>query len=203
MKTFHCLAVVFFVLLACGGGVWGASEQAAGLRTANGLVPYSPPEPFLAGNFVADEIDPAYVFGKVADFLKTRSCPTAWLIEEGEKKRLDASNSQTGPVEYTLYLEEDCPGRVVYYVFVDRSRADTAQWMAWRQQFHKNKTEPQFDAAKAGLDAAAQSGFPVNAELRFVVVNGDLATKKVEDVLTGELLFNPVYDIKQGKALPR
>ena len=203
MKGFCCLSAVFFVLLTCGGGALGASEQAVGLRTANGLVPYAPPDTFLSGNFVADEIDPAYVFGKVADFMKSRSCPTSWFIEDGEKKRLDGSNKQAGPVEYTLYLEEDCPGRVVHYVFVDRSRADTAQWMAWRQQFHKNKTDPQYGAAKTGLDAATQSGFPVDGELRFMVVNGDLSTKKVEDVLMGELRFNPVYDIKQGKALSR
>lgn len=201
MKAFGCLSAAICVLLTCGGGALGANDLAVELRTANGLIPYTPPETFLSGNFVADEVDPAYVFGKVADFLKSRSCPASWLIEEGEKKRLEGLNKQAGPVEYTLYLEEDCPGRVVYYVFVDRSRTDTAQWMAWRQQFHKSKTEPQFGAAKAGLEAAAQSGFPVDAELRFLVVNGDLSVKKLEDILMGELRFRPVYDIKQGKPL--
>lgn len=199
----HHLFLVLCVLLACGGVTVAASEEAGKLRQMNGLSQYAPPESFLSGNFVADEVDPAYVFGKVKDFAGSRSCPTSWLIEEGEKNRLEGLDKQSGPVEYTLYLEEDCPGRVAYYVFVDRSRADTAQWMAWRQQFHKNKTEQQYAAAKVGLDGAAQNGFPVDAELRFVAVNGDLSTKGPEKILMDELKFQPAYDIKQGKVVSR
>ena len=73
---------------------------------------------------MADEVDPGYIFGKVKDFVQSRSCPTNWLIEEGERKRIEARGTQSGPFEYTLYLEEDCPGKVVYYVFVDRSQAN-------------------------------------------------------------------------------
>ena len=153
---------------------------------------------------MADEVEPAFVFGKVRDFVKSRSCPTTWLIEEGEKKRIEARDSQSGPVEYTLYLEEDCPGKVVYYVFVDRSHADIAQWMQWRQKFHgKSKTEPQYGAAKFSLEQPAQNGFPVEAELRFMEINGDLSLKKPEEVMVGELKFQPIYDLKQGKAVAR
>jgi hypothetical protein len=74
-----------------GFGVTGAaSEQAMKLRGTNGLSPYAPSEGFLAGNFVADEVEPGFVFGKVRDFVAARSCPAAWLIEEGESKRIEA-----------------------------------------------------------------------------------------------------------------
>jgi len=139
----------------------------------------------------------------VRDFVKARSCPTAWLIEEGEKKRVAAWDRQSGPIEYTLYLEEDCPGKVAYYVFVDRSEANLSQWMNWRQQFHKNKVEPQYGTVKTGLEQAAQNGFPVGAELRFVEVNGDLSLKKPEEVLIAELKWQPIYDLKQGKAVTK
>jgi hypothetical protein len=153
---------------------------------------------------VADEVEPAYIFGKVKDFVKSRSCTTAWLIEEGERKRVAAWDKQSGPIEYTLYLEEDCPGKVAFYVFVDRSQANVAQWMEWRQKFHgKSKTEPQYGAAKVGLEQAAANGFPVDAELRFLEINGDLSLKKPEDVLVGELKFQPIYDLKQGKAITK
>jgi hypothetical protein len=192
------------LLLALFGTAGAASEQAMKLRGKNGLSAFTPPEGFLAGNFVADEIEPGYIFGKVKDFVKSRSCPTSWLIEDGEKKRIETRDQQSGPVEYTLYLEEDCPGKVTYYVFVDRSQANLAQWMEWRKKFHgKSKTEPQYAPVKAVLEQAVQNGFPVDGELRFVEVEGALQLKKPEDILTGELKFQPIYDLKQGKAVPR
>jgi hypothetical protein len=189
--------------LALFAAAWAASEQASKLRGQNALSEYTPPESFLSGNFVADEVEPVFIFGKVRDFVKARSCPTAWLIEEGEKKRVAAWDRQSGPIEYTLYLEEDCPGKVAYYVFVDRSEANLSQWMNWRQQFHKNKVEPQYGTVKTGLEQAAQNGFPVGAELRFVEVNGDLSLKKPEEVLIAELKWQPIYDLKQGKAVTK
>jgi hypothetical protein len=204
MRRFCSMLLGFSMVLALFTVTWAASEQATKLRSNNNLSAYSPPETFVSGNFVADEVEPAYIFGKVKDFVKSRSCPTAWLIEDGEKKRIDARESQSGPVEYTLYLEEDCPGKVTYYVFVDRSHANLAQWMQWRQQFHgKSKTEPQYGAAKTSLEQAAQNGFPVEAELRFMEINGDLSLKKPEEVMIGELKFQPIYDLKLGKAVAR
>jgi hypothetical protein len=185
------------------GIAWAASEQAMRLRGQNGLSPFSPPESFLAGNFVADEAEPAFIFGKVKDFAASRSCPTIWLIEEGEKKRIDMRQPQSGPIEYTVYLEEDCPAEVTYYVFVDRSQANMVQWMEWRRQFHKSKTEPYYGAVKAGLEQAAVNGFSVDAELRFVEAQGNLLLQKPEDLLTSELKFQPIYDLRQGKAVAR
>jgi hypothetical protein len=204
MRRFGSILLGFMIVLVLSAAAWAASEQATKLRNTNSLSEYSPPESFLSGNFVADEIDPGYIFGKVKDFVKARSCATTWLIEEGEKKRIEAWNHKSGPIEYTLYLEEDCPGKVAYYVFVDWSQADLTQWMQWRQKFHgKSKTEPQYGPAKAGLEQAVQNGFPVDGELRFVEINGDLSLKKPEEILTGELKFQPIYDLKQGKAVAR
>jgi hypothetical protein len=201
MRRFGAMILGCLMALALLAPAWGASEQAAQLRAKNVLSEYTPPETFVSGNFVADEVEPVYIFGKVRDFVKARSCSTTWLIEEGEKKRVAAWDRQAGPIEYTLYLEEDCPGRVVYYVFVDRSQANLTQWMSWRQQFHKSKVEPQYGTVKTGLEQAAQNGFPVGAELRFVAINGDLSLKKPEEMLTGELKLQPIYDLKQGKPL--
>jgi hypothetical protein len=203
MRRFGSMLVGFLLAGALFAVAWAASEQAVKLRKTNALSEYSPPETFLSGNFVADEIEPVYVFGKVKDFVKSRSCATTWLIEAGEKKRVEAWDRQAGPIEYTLYLEEDCPGKVAYYVFVDRSQANLTQWIQWRQQFHKSKAEPQYAAVKAGLEKAVQDSFPVDGELRFVEINGDLSLKKPEEMLIGDLKFQPLYDLKHGKAVAR
>ena len=203
MRPLYSILVGVSLLLALEGVTWAASEQAMKLRGKNALSEYSPPEAFLAGNFVADEVEPGYIFGKVKDFVSSRSCPTSWLIEEGERKRIESQQPPSGPVEYTLYLEDDCPGKIVDYVFVDRSQANTTQWMEWRRQFHKSKTDPQYGAAKVSLDQAAQNGCPVDGELRFVEVEGNLLLKKPEEVLLGELKFSPIYDLKAGKAVPK
>ncbi len=181
--------------------VWAASEGALKLRALNGLSEFTPQEAFLNGNFVADEIEPQYVFGKVKDFCRSRTCPTSWLIEEGERNRVENQQNLSGPIEYTLYLEEDCPGKVIYYVFVDRSREKSAQWMEWRRLFHKSMAEPQYAAASVALEQAARSGFPVDAELRFIEIGGELISKKPEDFLTGDLKVSPIYDLRQGKAI--
>ncbi len=189
------------VLLTCGAA-GAASEQAMKLRSQNGLSEFSPPEAFLAGNFLADETEPSFIFGKVRDFAKSLSCPTTWLIEEAERQRIEARGQQPGPVEYSIYLEADCAGKVTYYIFVDRS-FNSAQWLEWRRQFHKNKADPHYGTAKAGLEQAAQNGFVVDGELRFVALNGDLLLKRPEDILAAELKFRPIYDLKKNQALAK
>jgi hypothetical protein len=200
MHRFRSIIGGTLCLLAFCGPAAAASEQAMDLRSQNGLSEYSPPEGFLTGNFLADETDPAFIFGKVRDFVKSLPCPGTWLIEESERKRIESRGQQAGPVEYSIYLEADCPGRVTYYVFVDRSFS-SAQWLEWRRQFHKNKAEPHYRAVREGLEQASRNGFEVNGELRFVALNGDLLLKKPEEVLAGELKFQPIYDLKQNRAL--
>jgi hypothetical protein len=190
------------MVVAICGVAMAASEPAMKLRGQNGLSEFAPPEAFLAGNFLADETEPAFIFGKVRDFTKSLACPATWLIEEGERKRIEARGQSSDPVEYSIYLEADCPGKVTYYIFVDRS-INSAQWLEWRRQFHKTKADPHYKEAKASLDQAAQNGFAVDAELRFVALNGDLLLKRPEDILTGELKFQPIYDLKKNQALTK
>ena len=82
------------LLLLLAGYAGAESEKATKLRNQNGLVAFAPPEAFLAGNFLADETDPAFIFGKVRDFAKSISCPTAWLIEAAELKRVESRGAQ-------------------------------------------------------------------------------------------------------------
>lgn len=201
MSTLSAVLLASCILLMPPVAAWGASDHASKLRNAHGLSEYTPSEAFLSGNFVADEIEPAYIFGKVKDFAKSFSCPSTWLVEEAEKKRIEGHDPQKASLEYTLYLEEDCPQKVTYYVFVDRSLENSAQWMEWRKQFHKSKAEPQYSAVRASLEEAGQKGFAVAGELRFLEVDGALQLKRPEDVLTSEMKFQPIYDLRQGKAL--
>jgi hypothetical protein len=190
------------MVVAICGAAGAASDQAMKLRSQNGLSEFAPPEAFLAGNFLADETDPAFIFGKVKDFVKSLTCPATWLIEEGERKRIEARGQSSDPVEYSIYLEADCPGKVTYYIFVDRS-FNSAQWLEWRRQFHKSKAEPHYAVVKASLEQAAQNGFVVDGELRFVALNGDLLLKRPEEILAGELKFQPIYDLKKNQALSK
>ncbi len=199
------LKIIMLLLLVCAlfaplNPVWGASDGAMKFRALNGLSEFTPTEAFLKGNFVADEIEPRFVFGQVNDFRKSRSCPTAWLIEDGQRDRIKNRENVSGPFEYTLYLEEDCPGKVVYYVFVDGTLAKAGQWMEWRKVFHRSKAEDQYGPTAVLLERAAGSGFTVDAELRFIEIEGALISKKPEDFLTGDLKFKPIYDLKSGKA---
>jgi hypothetical protein len=202
MRRYGCMLLGAAMVLAICGAAGAASEQAMKLRGQNGLSEFAPPEAFLAGNFLADETDPAFIFGKVRDFTKSLACPATWLIEEAERKRIESRGQSSDPIEYSIYLEADCPGKVTYYVFVDRS-INSAQWLEWRRQFHKTKADPHYKEAKTSLDQAAQKGFAVDAELRFVALNGDLLLKRPEDILVVELKFQPIYDLKKNQALSK
>jgi hypothetical protein len=195
-KNVIILSVICTLLIGFGP-VWAASDQALKLRASHGLAEFSPPEVFLNGNFVADETEPQYVFGKVKDFWKSRSCGSSWLIEDNEISRIKELQDQPGAFEYTIYLEEDCPGKVAYYVFVDRSHAKSSQWMEWRKNFHKSKTEERYAAISAVLEQADHDGFPVDAELRFIEIGGDLISKKPEAFLTDDLKVKPIHDLRQ------
>jgi hypothetical protein len=187
----------FLLLVGNGATALGASQRATALRQANGLTVFNPPEKFLAGNFVADEMNPGFIFGTVKAFAAARKCPTAWLIEAGEKNRPDKL------MEYTVYLEEDCPDQVVYYVFIDQSGLTPQQWIEWREKFHKSKVQPQYGATKSKLDQACTAGCGVAAELRFIQKNGDLVAKSPEEVVRVDLKFPPIYDLNQQKKISK
>ena len=96
MRRFGAMILGCLMALALFAPASGASEQGAQLRAKNALSEYTPPETLLSGNFVADEVEPVHIFGKVKDFVKARSCSTTWLIEEGEKKRVAAWDRPAG-----------------------------------------------------------------------------------------------------------
>ena len=199
------LTVVGSLLLLLGSaGPLAASDKAAALRAANDLVAFSPPDAFLAGSFLADEREPSFLFGPVSDFVASRTCPTAWLIEAGEQARIAKPAEAEAPLEYTLYLEEDCPQQVRYYVFVDQSAMTPKQWLAWRQQFHKSKAEGEYGATRDRLEKAVAEGVRIGGELRFIVNDGELAVGKTPEACLGpDLAFAPSYDLKQGIKLTR
>jgi hypothetical protein len=200
------LVLIFLGLLLVvinSSGVWAASPKATALRQANGLTAFTPPDKFLAGNFVADEMNPAFIFGSVKAFAAARKCPTAWLIEEGAKTRLAGQGGQDMPAEYTLYLEEDCPDQVVYYVFIDQSGLTPQQWIEWRKKFHMSKAEPEYGSTKSKLDQACTEGCGVGAELRFIQKNGELVTTSPEEVVRVDLKFAPIYDLNLRQKLSR
>ncbi len=87
----------FLLLVGNGATALGASQKATALRQANGLTAFNPPEKFLAGNFVADEMNPGFIFGTVKTFAASRKCPTAWLIEAGEKIARPDQAARTSP----------------------------------------------------------------------------------------------------------
>ncbi|MFZ0052602.1 MAG: hypothetical protein WAK96_12575 [Desulfobaccales bacterium] len=197
------LPVFLGVLLSVGNssGALAASAKAMAQRQAQGLTAFNPPERFLSGNFVADEMNPAFIFGPVKAFAASRKCPTTWLIEKGDQNRLTGQGSTGTPQEYTIYLEEDCPDRVVYYVFIDQSGLTPQQWIEWREKFHKSKAEPEFGEAKSKLEKACQEGCGVGAELRFIQKDGELLSKSPEEALRDEFHFAPIYDLNQQKKI--
>ncbi len=193
----------FLFLVGNAAGALAASQKATALRQANGLVDFTPTDKFLAGNFVADEMNPAFIYGPVKTFVASRKCPTAWLIEADQKNRLSGPASPDQPAEFTVYLEEDCPDKVVYYVFIDQSNLTPQQWIEWREKFHKSKTEPQFGSTKSKLDKACTAGCGVGAELRFIQKNGELLGKSPEEVLRQELKFAPIYDLNRQQKIAK
>ena len=199
MKRLVPILLGFLLVVAAASEGLAASAKAMAMRQANGLTEFTPPQKFLAGNFVADEMNPTVIFGPVQAFA-ARKCPTAWLIEAGDK---DRQGSKDMPAEYTLYLEEDCPDQVVYYVFIDQSALTPQQWIEWREKFHKSKAGEQFATSKSKLEQACTAGCGVGAELRFIQNNGELAAKSPEEILTGDLKVRPIYDLNRQQKITR
>jgi hypothetical protein len=192
----------FLLLMGNNSTALAASQKAMALRQANYLTAFTPPEKFLTSSFVAEEMTPAYIFGPVKSFVSSRKCPTTWLIEEGAKNTLDKAGSMGQPAEYALFLEEDCPDKVVYYVFIDQSGPTPQQWIDYRRQFHgQSKTEPQYGPTKSKLEQACQDGCGIGAELRFIQKDGELLNQSPEKFLRQDLKFAPIYDLNQGKKI--
>jgi hypothetical protein len=195
-----CLGLL--LLISINSAAWAANQKAMALRQANDLTAFTPPEKFLSSNFVAEEMNPAYIFGPVKSFVASRKCPTTWLIEKGVKTTLEKPGSTAQPTEYTLYLEEACPDKVIYYVFIDQSSLTPQQWIEYRRLFHgKTKTEPEYGPTKSKLEKACQDLCGAGAELRFIQMNGELLNRSPETYLLKNLKFSPIYDLNQHKKI--
>lgn len=202
MTRLFLIFLGFLLLVGNGSIVWAESAKATALRKANGLAAYTPPEQFLSGNFVADEMNPSFIFGSVKNFVSSRKYPTTWLIDARDQ-------NPGGPggldqlAEHSLFLEEDCPDKVINYVFINQSGMTPQQWIDWRGKFHgKSKTEPEFAEAKSKLETASNAGYGIGAELRFIQNDGELVGKSPEEYLLSDLKFAPIYDLKQQKKIP-
>lgn len=176
------------------------SKQAQALRQQSDLIPYAPAAAVLSAYFTADEDAPRSVYGPVSAYAASRACPTAWLIEKGELARVQRLGAVADgpPFEFSLTLEEDCPGRVSHAVFVARPGSTPETWLKWRGQFHGRKAEGHYGAAQAGLQKAQAAGRCPTAELRFLSVNGELVTTNLEQALTAEGRLAPVFALEPG-----
>ncbi len=202
MKRLFSMLFGFLLLVGAGSQCWAASPKAMALRQANGLETFTPAAKFLAGNFVADEMNPAFIYGPVKAFVASLKCPTAWLIEADQKP--SGQGSKETPEEYTIYLEEDCPDKVVYYVFIDQSALTPQQWIDWRHKFHgQTKTEPEFGPTKSKLEQVCTAGCGLGAELRFIQKNGELVDKSPEAALLGDLHYPAIYDLNRQQKITK
>jgi hypothetical protein len=202
MIRLFLIVLGLFLVVGNGASAWAASAKAMALRQANGLVAFTPADKFLSANFVADETNPAFVFGPVKAFAASRKCPTTWLYEGDRKPPAKAAGKEI-PMEYTVYLEEDCPNKVIYYVFIDQSDLTPQQWIEWRQRFHKSKTEEEYGQTRSKLEKACAAGCGFNAELRFIQVNGQLLNKSPEKYLQTDRKFAPLYDLNLQKKISK
>jgi len=177
------------------------SKQAQELRQIGDLIPYAPPPEVLNAYFTADENAPTAVYGPVSAYAKTRACKTAWLIEKGEQTRVERLKGlkDIPPFEFSVTLEEDCPGKVSHTVFVTSPGSTPEAWFAWRRQFHGGKAAGYYGEAQEHLKKAVQAGVAPTAELRFLSVNGELVCRNLEEVLKAEGRLAPVFDLGKGE----
>jgi len=199
------IALCVLALPAWAAGRHVPSKNAAELRDVGDLVPFAPQKAVLSALFTADEDAPRSVYGPVSAFVATRSCPTSWLIEKGELARTERLSAlkDVPPYEFSLTLEEDCPGAVTHTVFVTSPGSTPEAWLKWRRQFHGSKAAGHYGAALEGLKKAEAAGLAPTAELRFVSVNGELVTQNLEDRLRAEGRFAPVFDLVRGERTGR
>jgi len=177
----------------------GTSPQALYLRQIQGLAPFDPTDKFLAANFVTQEMDPPYIFGTVKDFAASLKYPVNWLIVADEKNRHTYGDSPEKTGDYFVYLEEDRPDKVAYYVFADQSGIPPRKWPDCRRSFFKNATDEQYAPARAKLERALKDGFPVGAELSFIEEDGTPLEVPLAKHLLRHLNFAPLYDLSRGR----
>lgn len=181
-------------------GKQAPSREAQELRQIGDLIPYAPPHEVLGAYFTADENAPTAVYGPLSVYAKTRACKTAWLIEKGEQTRVERLKGlkDIPPFEFSVTLEEDCPGAVSHAVFVTSPGSTPEAWFKWRRQFHGGKATDYYGTTQEHLKKAEAAGLAPTAELRFLSVNGELVCRNLEEVLRAEGRLAPVFDLTKG-----
>ena len=178
-----------------------AAEASPDFRQQYDLKSFTPPAWFLEGHFVAREVGPRYLFGSVADFVKSLNCPTAWLIEKEEEQRQERLGKEGKNFEYTVYLEAASPAGTVYWVFVVLPHKNAQEWFDERWSYHKSKAKAYYGQTQSGLERALAEGLTVSGELRFLVEAGQPSLRIPEEVLTQGAKFPAKFDLQEGKRL--
>jgi hypothetical protein len=187
--------------LAQGSANDPAQAAASDFRAQNDLVAYEPPPWFLQGAFVARENEPRFVFASPEQFARSLGCPTAWLIEAAELKRLERVAKKGEPMEYSLYLEAKQPSGTVYWMFVALPYQSAQEWFQDRWTYHRSKAEGFYGKTQAGLQQAAAAGMWPKGELRYLVIDGQVSLEPPEELLTRQMSFPAVYDLAEGRKL--
>jgi len=195
LSSMLILAGLMVIPMAVSAG----SPQA--FRQENGLQPYQPPSWFLEGYFVAREKDPCYIFGPVKDFVKALGGTAAWLIEDQELKRLDKATSEGKKPEYSLFLEVVSPAHAEYFVFVAMPHEDAKAWYDARRAYHGSKAKDYYGETQREIEDALNQGLKIQAELRFLIENGDVSLQVPEDLIRDRYKYQPVFDLRKGREL--
>lgn len=193
------LAVFCCLLLATTTA--GAGPAGSSFREQNDLLPFTPPDRFLAGHFVAREVQPRYLFGSVAEFAASLGQSATWLIETAEQERQERLAREGKQFEYTIYLEAPGPQGPRYWVFVVLPHQSAREWFEERWSYHKSKTKEFYGQTQSGLERAMADGFVISGELRFLVEDGQPSLQVPEEMLLREHKFSPRYDLGEGKRL--
>ena len=197
-----CLAVSMLMLAVL---TMGFPADAAGpdrtYRQENGLQIFEPPAWFLEGYFIAREKMPVYIFGTVRDFVAVLGGATTWLIEDLELKRLEKAGENRKTAEYSLFVEVVLPERTQYWVFVVLPYESSMAWFDARRAFHGSKAQDYYGKTQLELETALKQGLKINAELRFLIEQGNVSLQVPEEVIMNRYHFQPVFDLGLGRRL--
>jgi len=197
-----CLAAFMLMLAALAISFSAkAAEPDRSYRQENGLLVFEPPAWFLEGYFIAREKMPGYIFGTVREFIEVLGGATTWLIEDLESKRLEKAGANGKTAEYSLFLEVVLPEQTQYWVFVVLPHESAKAWFDARRAFHGSKAQDYYGKTQLELETALKQGLKINAELRFLIEQGNVSLQVPEDVIMNRYHFQPVFDLGLGRRL--
>jgi len=197
-----CLAASMLMLAVLTMGFSAdAAEPDRTYRQENGLQVFEPPAWFLEGYFIAREKMPVFIFGTVRDFVAVLGGATTWLIEDLELTRLEKAGANVKMAEYSLFLEVVLPERTQYWVFVVLPHESAVAWFDARRAFHGSKAQDYYGKTQLELETALKQGLKINAELRFLIEQGNVSLQVPEDVIMNRYHFQSVFDLGLGRRL--